>query len=63
MVDYMILLEYIETEKYGKLAHFLTDDNIDLFSKVIEENGDIIYSELSDEEQEELRKELLDDKA
>ena len=58
----MILLEYIDTEKYGKLAHFLTNDNVDLFSKVIESGDDIIYSELSEEIQNELRKELIDDK-
>ena len=51
----MILVEYIENEKYGKLAHFINKDNIDVYSKVIEENDMVIYEELSEEIQKEIR--------
>ena len=57
----MVLLEYINTEEYGKIAHFLTDNNIDLFSKVIKDNDTIIYEELNEDIQIELRKKLIKD--
>ena len=50
----LILLEYIENTKYGKVARFLKDDK-EVFSKVIEKDGEIIYEELSEKEQEEFK--------
>lgn len=57
----MVLLEYIETKEYGKIAHFLTDDNKDVFSRVLTDNDSIIYEELSEEIQMILRKKYLKD--
>ena len=50
----LILLEYIENTKYGKVARFLKDDK-EVFSKVVEKDGEIIYEELSEKEQEEFK--------
>ena len=42
----LVLLEYIETKEYGKIAHFLKNKE-DVYSKVIEDDiGNIIYEEL-----------------
>jgi len=51
----MILLEYIDSEKYGKIAHFINKDNIEIYARVIEEDGTIIYEELDEKAQSELR--------
>ncbi len=50
----LILLEYIENTKYGKVARFLKDDK-EIFSKVIEKDGEIFYEELSEKEQKEFK--------
>ena len=42
----MILVEYLNNEKYGKIAHFINNENVDIFSKVVEEDDMIIYEEL-----------------
>ncbi len=55
----MILVDYIETEKYGKLAHFLNEKGIDVFSQVIEDGDSVFYTELSEDIQQELRNELV----
>ena len=46
----LILLEYIENTKYGKVARFLKDDK-EIFSKVIEKDGEIFYEELSEQKE------------
>ena len=51
----MILVEYIDSEKYGKIAHFINEDNVDVFSKVILDEDITIYEELSETIQQELR--------
>ena len=53
-MDY-ILLEIIEREKYGKVAHFV-NQNESIYSRVIEdkENDTVIYEELTDEETNDL---------
>lgn len=55
-MDY-ILVEYIESKKYGKVAHFVNDKE-DIYSRVIEdeETKTVIYEELSQEEQNDLLK-------
>lgn len=57
----MTLVEYIENNKYGKIAHFIDDMGIHLFARVIEDNDSVIYDEFDNEIQEELRKEYFDD--
>ncbi len=57
----LILLEYIENTKYGKVARFLKDDK-EVFSKVIEKDDEIIYEELPLDEQEEFNSiNIIDD--
>lgn len=51
----MILVEYIESEKYGKIAHFINEENIDVYSKVIVDEDITIYEELSETIQQEFR--------
>ena len=50
----LIILEYIENTKYGKVARFLKDDK-EVFSRVIEKDDEIIYEELPEKEQEEFK--------
>ena len=57
----MILVEYLNNEKYGKIAHFINNENVDIFSKVVEEDDMIIYEELSEEIQQELRNKDITD--
>lgn len=54
MKDEIILIGYIEDEKYGKLAHFFSNNKGNYFSKVIETNEILIYDELSMEEQKKI---------
>ena len=50
-----ILLEYIENKKFGKLAHFIDDENKDTYAKVLEDGEDVLYQELSEKELDELK--------
>ncbi len=50
----LILLEYIENTKYGKVAKFLKDDKV-VYSKVIEKDGEVFYEELPEKVQEEFK--------
>ncbi len=51
----LVLLEYIETKEYGKIAHFLKNKE-DVYSKVIEDDiGNIIYEELQKEIQDNIK--------
>ena len=56
-----ILLEYVNNDKYGKLAHFINDKDEDVYSKVIEVDDTVIYEELSPSIQEELKSIYLHD--
>jgi hypothetical protein len=53
-MDY-ILVEYIDSKKYGKVAHFINEEG-DIYSKVIEDdkNDTVYYQELTTEEVNEL---------
>ncbi len=50
----IILLEIINDEVYGKLAHFYSDLKGNYYSRIIETNNNVIYDELSEKEQKEL---------
>ena len=56
-----ILLEYIENEKFGKLAHFIDNDNKDTYAKVFEDGEEVYYQELSEKELKELKSMIEDD--
>ena len=45
----LILVEYINNEKFGKIAHFLEDDK-DVYSRVFEDEDNVYYEELSESE-------------
>ncbi len=53
-MDY-VLVEYIESKKFGKVAHFVNEKE-NIYSKVIEDekNDTVYYEELTDEEVNEL---------
>lgn len=54
MKEEVILLEYIEDEKYGKLAHLFSNSKGNFFARVIEKDEMVIYDELSIKEQQEI---------
>lgn len=54
MKDEVIFLGIIEDEKYGKIAHFFSNNKGNYFCKVIEKNDIIIYDELPLSVQEEI---------
>ena len=55
-MDY-ILLEVIESDKFGKVAHFVRETE-SFYSRIVEdkENDTVIYEELTEEETNELLK-------
>lgn len=46
MKDEVIFLGTIEDKKYGKIAHFFSNDKGNYFCKIIEKQDVIIYDEL-----------------
>ncbi len=52
----MVLVEYLDNIKYGKIAHFIDENSLDVFSRIIETEDEVIYVEFDDEIQCELRK-------
>lgn len=49
-----LLLEYIEDEEYGKLAHFFSSDEGRYYCRVIEEKDFVVFDRLSESEQSDL---------
>ncbi len=54
----LVLIELFKNKKYGKIASFLDQNNKIFYARVIEKDDDILYEELSDEEQKDLMREL-----
>ena len=46
MKDEVIFLGIIEDKKYGKLAHFFSNNKGNYFCKIIEKDDMVIYDEL-----------------
>lgn len=53
-----ILIEYIETKAFGKIAHFINEDGTHIYSKILKSDDAIYYQELSSDEQKKLEEEL-----
>lgn len=54
MKDEVTFLGIIEDKKYGKLAHFFSNNKGNYFCKIIETDDMVIYDELSLEIQEKI---------
>lgn len=54
MKDEVTFLGIIEDKKYGKLAHFFSDNKGNYFCKIIEKDDMVIYDELPLKIQEEI---------
>ncbi len=63
MKDEIILIGYIDDEKYSKLAHFFSNNKGNYFAKVVESNGILIYDELPIEEQKKILNKLANGEA
>jgi hypothetical protein len=53
-----VLIEYIETKKLGKIAHFITEDGKHIYSKVLKSDDSIFYQELSQDELKSIEDEI-----
>ena len=54
----IILVEYIETREFGKIAHFVDKDGNNIYSKILSNEDTIYYQELSSEELEKIKDEI-----
>ena len=61
MKDEVVFLGTIEDEKYGKIAHFFSNDKGNYFCKVVEKKNIIIYDELPLSIQEDILDNLGDE--
>lgn len=54
----ILFIGYIETKKYGKIAHFIDASGNNIYSKIITKDDTVYYEELTKDELEEIRDEL-----
>ncbi len=57
-----VLIEYIETEHFGKIAHFINTDGKHIYSKILTSEDTVYYQELSSNELELIMDEIKDGK-
>ncbi len=56
-----VLIEYIETEHFGKIAHFVNEDGKHIYSKILTSEDTVYYQELSSSELELIKDELTNE--
>lgn len=54
----IVFLEYIETKKFGKIAHFIDKDGNNIYSKILNDGENIYYQELDKKELEQIEEDL-----
>ena len=54
----LVMIEFFESKKFGKVASFLDQNNKIFYARVIMKDDDILYEELTDEEAKKLMKEI-----
>ena len=59
----IVFVEYIETSKFGKIAHFVDSKGNNIYSKILYKDEVIYYQELSSNELETVKDEIHDKKS
>ncbi len=54
----VVLLEYIDTKEFGKIAHFVDRDGKNIYSKILNDGDTIYYQELTSDELSKIEDEL-----
>ena len=55
----IMFLEYIETKAFGKIAHFVDKTGKDIYSKILSDNENVYYQELSSDELKLIEEDLI----
>ena len=54
----IVLVEYIDTREFGKIAHFVDENGNNIYSRILYDKDTVYYQELSKSELEKIKDEI-----